>query len=1025
MASGDSTFLPQDVDYLGFLEAQLRDMQGIETLAYELIQNADDVQAGESEAGPPWIAFDVTAEALLVSNSGVFRPLDFARMQRLASGGKREEAGTMGAFGLGFLAVYQITDRPEILSGDRHWIIRPEALPEERIEERRVKTTDTLFRLPWAFDAGSPVRRRLRLPAIQPGELDDLATRLARAIEHAALFLRRLQQLEVRREGALLRQITRLVTDENVLHLEDETGRASRWLLLDGRYDEAAAQLRARYPWEIETTRESEVRLALPLEAPLRQGRLFAGLPTESSTPLPFHANADFYPTSDRKRIHLENGYQAAWNEAALTGAAELVAGNLERVREALRPTGFWQFLQQLSDTRQMAQNGDLPAIFAAFWNRVAPLLSQQAVVHTLQGEWRLPADTYLLERRPSEEMLRILQGLQLPLVHPDLAPYYALLRQEEIGVPLIAASDVATALRAAGLDRPTPLALAPSYLQTLDDLLALWQLIDPLLDRSPAVREQGLAALVPCAVVLTEAMMLERLDRVYRGSAEARALFPDVAWLHPFAPVDSFPGRFVPEFGVRQAVTLLAEALPDRLEEKWRLGRLDLPRLFRWFESRQIEIFADDPALARLIRRLPLGPIGGELRPLADLYIPGGFADPLEAAGLVELDELGGRAEFLRDLGMEELTFDAYLYEQLPRVLQNRPDLPSDARHRLLQLLAGRLGEFRDDEELREKLSALPLVPCMDGSFRPARSAYTEREARDLLGDRAHIAEPAESKAIAALEEWLGVRALPDSDELAVALREIGNAAQGNRLNPAILDRVWAIWRRLDALFVAGEIEQEWLAALRPREVIPDRDGVLRRPDQLAFAGEEGLAQRFAGAAGRFLSPDLAAAGVLKAAGVRPLSALVQARLTVSPDAVRLPVVEQRLVDRAYLIHRIVQAELGDGRGAAGSTLARLQVWRASSLQLEFRLSLGDAELASPPEPVGVWLDQPAGRLYVTESEAELPWLAIARELALTLRPGLPPGSLAIAIRDVLAAPDARAASRLLDELGYPPASS
>src|SRR5690606_33677143 len=59
MASGDSTFLPQDVDYLGFLEAQLRDMQGIETLAYELIQNADDVQAGESEAGPPWIAFDV------------------------------------------------------------------------------------------------------------------------------------------------------------------------------------------------------------------------------------------------------------------------------------------------------------------------------------------------------------------------------------------------------------------------------------------------------------------------------------------------------------------------------------------------------------------------------------------------------------------------------------------------------------------------------------------------------------------------------------------------------------------------------------------------------------------------------------------------------------------------------------------------------------------------------------------------------------------------------------------------------
>src|SRR5690606_37545831 len=150
------------------LEAQLRDIQGIETLAYELIQNADDVQAGETGADLSWIAFDVTTEALLVSNAGVFRPLDFARMQRLAGGGKREEAGTIGAFGLGFLAVYQITNRPEIFSGNRHWIIRPEAPPGERIEERQVETTDTRFRLPWAFDDSSPVRRRLRLPAIEP-----------------------------------------------------------------------------------------------------------------------------------------------------------------------------------------------------------------------------------------------------------------------------------------------------------------------------------------------------------------------------------------------------------------------------------------------------------------------------------------------------------------------------------------------------------------------------------------------------------------------------------------------------------------------------------------------------------------------------------------------------------------------------------------------------------------------------------------------------------------------------------------
>src|SRR5690606_33551753 len=152
--------------------------------------------------------------------------------------------------------------------------------------------------------------------------------------------------------------------------------------------------------------------------------------------------------------------------------------------------------------------------------------------------------------------------------------------------------------------------------------------------------------------------------------------------------------------------------------------------------------------------------------------------------------------------------------------------------------------------------------------------------------------------------------------------------------------------------------------------------------------AGEEELAQRFAAAAGRFLSPDVEAAVALRRAGVRPLSELVQPRLTVSPNATRLPELEKRLSERARLIHRIVRAELGDNVTETGTLLAGLQVWKAGSLRLEMGLSLDDAELASAPEPVTVWLDQPAGRLYVTESEPEVPWLAISRELALALRP-------------------------------------
>lgn len=60
-----TTFLSQGIDYLGFLDAKLRDLQGYATLAHELIQNADDAQAAS-------MSFDVRDEALVVENTSTF-----------------------------------------------------------------------------------------------------------------------------------------------------------------------------------------------------------------------------------------------------------------------------------------------------------------------------------------------------------------------------------------------------------------------------------------------------------------------------------------------------------------------------------------------------------------------------------------------------------------------------------------------------------------------------------------------------------------------------------------------------------------------------------------------------------------------------------------------------------------------------------------------------------------------------------------------------------------------------------------
>ena len=84
MNDSEFVYKPQDVNYLGFLEAQLRDMTGVDTLAYELIQNADDVQNEDGRFPVTTLSFDVSDEALIVHNNGRFRAVDFDRLQNIA-----------------------------------------------------------------------------------------------------------------------------------------------------------------------------------------------------------------------------------------------------------------------------------------------------------------------------------------------------------------------------------------------------------------------------------------------------------------------------------------------------------------------------------------------------------------------------------------------------------------------------------------------------------------------------------------------------------------------------------------------------------------------------------------------------------------------------------------------------------------------------------------------------------------------------------------------------------------------------
>lgn len=1016
MNDDNFVYKPQDVNYLGFLEAQLRDMTGVATLAYELIQNADDVQNEDGRFPVTTLIFDVTDDALIVHNNGRFRPVDFERLQNIAGGGKRAEAGVTGAFGLGFLAVYQITDAPEIFSSGRHWIIRPDAPTEQRIVERAAETSGTTFRLPWATDPASPVRRTLRLEAIHPDQLDSFAQQMGEAIRQAALFLQRLIELEVRRNGVTLRRVARQL-DEDRLRLTDETGQVSEWLLLSDNFDRAADQLRQQYPWQIEPQRQSWVQLALPITNTLPAGRLYAGLPTADRLPLALHLNGDFFPTTDRKRVHFANGYQAEWNQTAVTTAAALLAQTLPELPHLLSAHGLWHLLHSAAITAEQAEHGELPAVFAAFWQALLPRLAQTAVFYTAANTWLLPADGRLLP--PSAATASpLLSALQLSVLHPDLASHAPLLRQ--IGTPPITVGDVAEGLRRAGLTRAVPLHEAPPFLRSLDAWQPLWHLLDGLLrGLPPAERTTALDALKGCAIALTDRMVLRPLSQLYRGQPETQALFPDVAWLHPALPTDTFPGHHVPTFGVRQAVDLLAEMPLDQLEQAWQRGRLDIPRLFRWFEAQQIEIFADDPTLAAAIRRLPLCPVEGRLRPLRDLFLPGGFDDPLHLAGLVDVTAVGGRRHFLHDLGIQSLDFDTYLHTLLPRVLAQQPDLPADGRHRLLHLLARRLGEFRDDETLQTQLSQLPLIPCLDGSFRPAMLVYFSREVMDRMGLRVHVAEPVESSAQQALYTWLGVRTTPTAADLVHALLNTSQVWGTAPLEGATLSTVHNSWQALADQLDSGATTAEALTGLHHQPVIPNGRHVLTPPQKMLLADRPDLANQFAEWAPFFLPADLPWQSAALATGVRLLSQAVTVVVVDGANAVAETAVQQHITSRRPLLHRLLRAQTAVNTAEQAGVLANLKVMALPNLHIQTQLHLGSQTQTAAAEPAAAkWMD---GVLYLDSKKEPIPWTAVARELAQAMVPGQNEMGLALGIKEVLAAATPAAAAAVLDELGYP----
>ena len=149
---------------------------------YELIQNADD-------SGSSYLKLQLDENGLLIWNDG--RQFEEQDVRKICSLGSSDKDLThIGTFGIGFKAVYNYTEFPEIYSDDESFriqdFIKPEGIDEVTPEIAKLMNKGkTVFRLPFK---GIPH---------QENDVEHLKNRLCNlSKERSLLFLRHLERVE-------------------------------------------------------------------------------------------------------------------------------------------------------------------------------------------------------------------------------------------------------------------------------------------------------------------------------------------------------------------------------------------------------------------------------------------------------------------------------------------------------------------------------------------------------------------------------------------------------------------------------------------------------------------------------------------------------------------------------------------------------------------------------------------------------------------------------------------------------------
>jgi hypothetical protein len=327
--------------------------------AIELLQNAHDAMAEDGGTGR--VEFVLTPTALVVANEGV--PFDDGRVRsitRLGSSVKvrgSQRHHLIGYKGIGFTSVFEVSDRPQILS--RYVGFKFDRLAATQLVRDRLgdgldgPVPARYFPLPIGdgeLDGDEALVERLmasgaatvvRLPLRDGVALDAVVTNLRETITSGTLlFMPVIHSLNVTLPSGETAGWTRHIGSRSgggrLVHLDAVDGGRESWLVATGRIPVGHQLVKALDDPLWTGVKHLSVGAAIPWSArgpraDMEPSRLHSYFPTDEQLGRAVVLHGDFYLDASRRRLELK-GAGGEVTRAAADGVAALAAGLVESV---------------------------------------------------------------------------------------------------------------------------------------------------------------------------------------------------------------------------------------------------------------------------------------------------------------------------------------------------------------------------------------------------------------------------------------------------------------------------------------------------------------------------------------------------------------------------------------------------------------------------------------------------------------------------------------------------------------------